>query len=196
MKLIKAILYAIKRMILSIFGDIKVYRWPFFFIYSPDSFEVKGTHTRETMNIIEPGDIIQRKYVHYLDGYFIPGKYSHTGVYIGDNTVIHAIAEGVSKIDLIDFMRTDAIRVLRPKSGQEYAINKAVEVLDTPYDFSFKDGESHIYCHELAAMCYPELNVVKVTPKLFGLSWGAKPCYLSESFDTDDFNVVYEFLGF
>lgn len=185
---------SIKKTLLSMFGDMKVYKWPLFLVYCPDSFRVKGLHTLEVIDLIQPGDIIQRKYVHYLDGYFIPGSYSHTGVYIGNNKVIHAIAEGVSEINLIDFMRCDAVRILRPVSGQEMAIEKAKALLETPYDFSFKDGEDSLYCHELGAACYSHLKIEKKRPRLFKIEFG-KPCYLSESFETEDFELIYEYRG-
>ena len=40
----------IKKWILTIFGDIKLYKWPMFIIYCPTSYLVKGYHTREAMN--------------------------------------------------------------------------------------------------------------------------------------------------
>ena len=110
------VIKSIKSVLLSIFGDIKVYKWPFFMVYCPTSFRVKGFHTLEAMRFLQPGDIIQRKFINYLDGYFIPGSYSHTGIYIKDSTVIHAIAEGgVSETSVIDFMRCDAVRILRTR---------------------------------------------------------------------------------
>jgi len=42
--------------------------------------------------VIKPGDLILRAYECYLDGLFIPGTYTHTGIYIGDGKVIHAVA--------------------------------------------------------------------------------------------------------
>ena len=192
MKLLKKI----KSWFLGIFGDIKVYKGPLFIVYAPDSFRVKGYHTREAMKKIRPGDVVQRKYVHYIDGFFIPGRYSHSGVYVGKGKVIHAVAEGVCEIDLIDFMRCDGFRILRPVNGQKQAIERARSYLGKPYDFSFKVDEDSIYCHELAAHCYEELDTPLRQPRLFGFTFGAKPCYLAESFDTDDFEVVFEHYPF
>ena len=186
----------IKKWILTIFGDIKLYKWPMFIIYCPTSYLVKGYHTREAMKKLRPGDVVQRKYIHYADGLVIPGRYSHSGVYVGRGKVIHAIAEGVCEIDIIDFMRCDGFRILRPVSGQKQAVERARSYLGRPYDFSFKTDEDRIYCHELAAHCYEELNTPLRQPKLFGFTFGAKPCYLAESFDTDDFDVIYEYYPF
>jgi cell wall-associated NlpC family hydrolase len=57
------------------------------------------------MDVIWPGDIVLRGYNHYLDGKFIPDplKYSHGAIYVGDNTLIHAVAEGVSTVNIVDF---------------------------------------------------------------------------------------------
>ena len=120
---------------LKIFGDIKVFRWPFFVIYDPGSYRVKGTDIREVLGLMRPGDILLRGYGHYLDGYFIPGYFSHAGLYLGqvlaedkkfvtsekgqklfrsgEQIVAHAMAEGVFMEDIIDFCRCDFMVVLR-----------------------------------------------------------------------------------
>lgn len=174
------------------FGDIKVYPYPMFIVYCPDSFRVKGTETREAMRLIRPGDLILRKYRHYLDGYFIPGRYSHTGVYAGGGKVIHAVAEGVSEIDLIDFLRCDAFAVLRPKSGTQEAVARLQKFLGKPYDFNFKSGNESYYCHELAAEVYPELQIEKLRPSLFRMKLPfLSKTYLADSFlQSPDFKLI------
>jgi len=75
-----------------------------------------------------------RGYTMYLDGKFIPGYFSHAGLYLGEVTeadrtlaperhrgrvepgrqmVIHAVAEGVGMVDVLDFARCDRLAVLR-----------------------------------------------------------------------------------
>lgn len=120
---------------LTIFGDIKVYKRPLFLVYDPGSYLVKGKDIREVIKIVQPGDILVRKYRNYLDGFFIPGYFSHVGLYLGpvkeedidlvpferrkkqfqwgDQMVIHALAEGVLIEDLLNFCRTDYLAVLR-----------------------------------------------------------------------------------
>ena len=68
------------------FGDIKVFKWPMFILYDPGSYRVKGEDMREVIQIIEPGDMLVRGYDNYLDGYFIPGYFSHAGLYVGEIT--------------------------------------------------------------------------------------------------------------
>ena len=120
---------------LTIFGDIKVYNRPLFLVYDPGSYLVKGEDIREIIREIQPGDILVRKYKNYLDGFFIPGYFSHVGLYLGpvskkdvdlvpleqgkkqfksgDQMVIHALAEGVLMEDLLTFCRTDYLAILR-----------------------------------------------------------------------------------
>ncbi|MDD2817011.1 MAG: YiiX/YebB-like N1pC/P60 family cysteine hydrolase [Thiotrichaceae bacterium] len=123
---------------LIIFGGIKVFRFPFFMIYDPRTFAIKGKQTREVMNLLQPGDILLRTYKNYLDGYFIPGTFSHAGFYLGkvtdddvknysgisnssdlaeietgDEMVIHSMARGIFLEDVINFCRCDGMAVLR-----------------------------------------------------------------------------------
>lgn len=68
---------------LTVFGDIKVFRFPFFLVYDPGSYQVKGDDVRALIEVLQPGDILLRAYTNYLDGKFIPGKFSHAGLYCG-----------------------------------------------------------------------------------------------------------------
>ena len=120
---------------LTFFGDLKVFPFPMFLIYDPGSYRVKGEHIRELISTVRPGDILVRGYKNYLDGYFIPGYFSHAGLYLGpveekdrelvprpegkklfktgEQMVVHAMAEGVLMEDLIQFCRCDYMAVLR-----------------------------------------------------------------------------------
>ena len=60
--------------LLTIFGDIKVYKYPFFLIYQPKGYRVTGYEIEKILNVIKPGDILVRGYYDYLDGKFIPGE--------------------------------------------------------------------------------------------------------------------------
>ena len=120
---------------LKLFGDLKVFKWPMFIIYDPSSYQVKGADIRQVLKIAKPGDIFVRGYKNYLDGYFIPGYFSHAGLYLGEvlaaheelivhpkgkalfrtgeQIVVHAMAEGVFMEDLLDFCRCDYMALLR-----------------------------------------------------------------------------------
>lgn len=122
------------------FGDIKVFKFPFFMVYDPGSYRVKGEDIRQVIKIIQPGDILVRGYVNYLDGYIIPGFFSHAGLYLGpvseslaegltpgqkkdfkagEQMVIHSMAEGVFMEDVINFCRCDYMLILRRNSALE-----------------------------------------------------------------------------
>jgi len=173
-----------KRIFLTILGDIKFQYWPPFLYYEKgDYYKASGIDTRDAMDIIQAGDIILRGYNHYLDGVFIPGEYSHTGVYVGNGKMIHSIAEGVSEINIIQFLRCDRFMILRPKFGQEKAIKRLWKWIGIDYDFEFKSGNSALYCHELGAEAYKELNVERKTPYLWKFKFNKmEKTYLAESF--------------
>lgn len=191
----KKFLYKLNAKFLTWFGNIKIFRWPFFLIYDPTHFSMTGEKILQVRNILKPGDILLRGYSMYLDGMFVPGDYSHGAIYAGNDIVVHAVAEGVSKINVVDFCECDRICVLRPISGQRKAVKKALEFVenDTPYDFGFKRGTSALYCFELCAECYPDLDIrlVKQTA-MFGLL--RKMVYLATSFlSSGDFDRIFEF---
>jgi len=176
----------IKKKLLTILGDIKIFPWPFFVVYHPETFAVKGFHTRRAINVLKPGDIVQRKYKRYLDGFFIPGEFSHTGVYIGDGIVIHAVAEGIVEEDIIDFLRCDDFRILTVTRAydRKRAVKRCKKWLGTPYDFDFTSNNEAIYCHELAALAYEELEVPKIKSTMMKIL-KTEAAYLSASFDNN-----------
>jgi len=125
---------------IKFFGDIKVYKFPMFLLYDPGGYKVKGEDIRQVIKTVQPGDIFLRGYVNYLDGYIIPGFFSHAGLYLGevkesdaaglnpdqlddfrtgDQMVVHSMAEGVFMEDVINFCRCDYMMVLRRNPAQE-----------------------------------------------------------------------------
>lgn len=119
---------------IKLLGDVKVFHWPLFFLYDPGSYLVKGADMRNLITTLRPGDILVRGYKNYLDGYLIPGYFSHVGLYLGpvkaediefvdprgkkwfkagDQIVIHSMAEGVFMEDVLNFCFCDYMAVLR-----------------------------------------------------------------------------------
>lgn len=168
---------------LKIFGDLKVYKFPFFILYDPGSYLVRGNEIREVMNTLQPGDILIRGYNNYLDSYFIPGFFTHSALYLGDvpnehnitlmpsakeefyvegeQMVVHAMAEGVFMEDLLNFCRCDYLVVLRAsKTTQEDVddiYNRALMKLGTPYDFQFDFSRyNNLSCTEFVYLCMQE----------------------------------------
>lgn len=192
--------YRLKKATLTVFGDVKVFIGPLWIVYQPKSFQIKGVETRYISSIVEPGDVVMRAFINYLDGYFIPkgaSKCSHSGLYVGAGKVIHSIAEGAQEIDLIDFCRTDRIVVLRPNQGQAWAIQHAKKCADKaiPYDFDFSPGPGKYYCHELTASCFPDLGICQLSRKIFGIL-DSPMAYLADSFYTNpNFQHIHETNG-
>ena len=153
---------------ITFFGDIKVFKFPFFVVYDPGSYLVKGEDIRQIINTVHPGDIFVRGYTNYLDGYVIPGLFSHAGLYLGSVTesdrqyvnegqgerfrvgeqmVIHSMAEGVFMEDVINFGRCDYMIILRRNPAIESDKAKkwdfaqvkktALQNLGKSYDFKF-----------------------------------------------------------
>ena len=193
----KKALYKIWAKFLTWFGNIKIFKFPLFVVYDPSMYKMDGKHIIKAFQLLQPGDVILRGYDNYLDGYFIadPYDYSHGAIFIGKGKIIHAVAEGVSEIDAIDFMHCDRICILRPNKYKQQAIKQAKKFLEnnTPYDFCFNSGSSALYCFELVAECYPKMDIKKIQVKsFFGLL--RKSTYLADSFRTNaNFNIVFEY---
>lgn len=128
---------------LTWFGKLKYFHYPFFIVWDPGSYQLKGNDVRELIGLLQPGDILLRSYNNYVDGLFIPGQFSHVGLYVGhiveaqriqagsllqdavkregaqkffktgQQMVIHAMAEGVQMEDILTFSRCDYLVVLR-----------------------------------------------------------------------------------
>lgn len=159
-------LYARYKGFLTWFGDI-------YCAFEPPL--VRANEIRRVLALIQPGDVICRGYNYYLDSYFIPGVFSHSGLVVDAFTMIHAVAEGVSRIDIIDFIKDcDAFIILRPvlsTSDSVKVLARAFEHLKnkTPYDFTFKDP-NNFYCHEFTQDClnYGGIEIVP-TETEFGI---------------------------
>ena len=192
----------LKSTILTIIGGIKIFKLPMFIVYDPVLYRINGSDMRKLCNSLKVGDIVMRAYHEYLDSKFIPGKYSHSGVYVGDGIVIHAVAEGVCKIDVLDFFQADNGIIVRLKdreseSGKlkiEQAVKQAHANIGKQYDFFFAEGDDAFYCHEHTASCFKGCNIKKhVAKALFGLIKTKEPVYLAQSFiESPDFEVVLE----
>ena len=194
----KKLLYTFASKFLTWFGDIKVFPRPMFIVRDPEFFKMTGDKIIEVIDILKPGDIILRGYDYYLDGKFIPDKlkFSHGAIYIGDGKIIHAVAEGVSYTNVVEFCECDRIAIFRPKKGQKTAIAKAKKFAKSkvPYDFGFSRGTSAMYCFELCGECYDKLNIPRcIVKKLFGLL-KKEDVFLAESFfKSKDMKCIFHY---
>ncbi len=164
------LLYTLQKHVFRFIGDIK---WsgikrPFWFTVNATSYRLKGQHYYQVKEVIQPGDILIRRFEGYIDKWFIPGFWNHAGLYIGEDEgkpeqIVHAISEGVIQEYLADFMRTDHMAVLRPiVENQAQFASKAVEraknIRGKPYDFGFDfTNADRFSCTELTAYCCPDI---------------------------------------
>jgi hypothetical protein len=131
------------------------------------------------MKLVEPGDIICRRYTYYLDSIFIPGEFSHSGIMTKYDQMAHSIAEGCLYIHPIDFIKdTDGFIICRPYYSTPFELRKAikkavwhVEENKTKYDFTFKDT-NRFYCHEFIVDC---LNSGGIEIPMYSKTFGVWP---------------------
>lgn len=119
----------------TVLSDIKVFKWPFFIVYRPRNFSIKGNHTRKVMALVKPGDILVRFFKNNLSNPFIEGTFKQVGFYLGEvsenhikqfaqiddprqfnpgkQRVISAIGDKVFLEDVIDFCRCDGFAIMR-----------------------------------------------------------------------------------
>ena len=149
--------------LLHSFADIRLDKRPMFFNYKLQQHKVKGAEIRKLLNKLIPGDILLYKHNGYLSGYFTPGFWAHAALYIGDNTIIHAIGEGVVREDILDFCRVDNIACVRVIDASQEKIQTAIdyallnEAKHTKYDYNFISDNGKVYCTELVHEAYGNL---------------------------------------
>ena len=196
----KNILVSVYEGIMTMFGDVKVFKYPFFLLYHPQGYLMRGENVREALESVEAGDILVRGYLNYLDSYFIPGFFSHAGVYVGDNKVVHALAEGVIEEDILNFCRCDYMAVLRPvgvtKENKREACRRALECVGKDYDFFFDfENENQLCCTELAHYVWKfkkKLIDIKPVVKKVCLGLIKKSMLLADDYvESKSFKVVY-----
>jgi len=143
----------LKKGIINTFGNVRLYKGGIV-LFGTSNYYINGEHQRAILNVIEPGDIIFRRYNNYVGSMMVPGYWSHVGLYIGDNhNIIHAAGGGVTSDDILSFMRTDSLCLMRCKSKEhiDLALNYARRKLEeqTPYDYDFRAKNDALYCSEL-----------------------------------------------
>lgn len=140
----------IKSKIISFFADIRLYIGGFI-LFGDSSYKIKGPQMREILDILKPGDILLRRYSHYLGSLIIPGYFSHAAIYIGNNEIIHMLGAGINKEDILTFLRCDDIAILRTSEDEaKEAVYqaKAYYIAGIKYDFNFDDKPDRFYCTE------------------------------------------------
>lgn len=190
-RIIKKILYKVQKTVFRFIGDIKWSGWkrPFWFTINAIGYKLRGEHYRKIIKKLQPGDVLLRRFEGYIDKWFLPGFWNHAGIFCGGKKeqVIHALSEGVIKEDILNFMRTDHIIILRPPQHMvKRAIQKAKSIVGVEYDFDFDfDNEKRFSCTEVIDFCYPGLITSR---KRFG----KQTIVADDIFNTDEFKVVWD----
>jgi len=149
----RSLKYRATKLAIKLFGSIQFHKYPFWMSFGNTKYKVRGPEQRHVINIMKPGDMIFRRYDGYINSIFIPGYFSHAALIVDDKTIIHATTHDVVKEDILTFFRTDRIALARmtgtKKKNCTEAVQKALNVEGTEYDFEFKSGNEEIYCFEL-----------------------------------------------
>jgi len=143
----------VKKGFVNSFGNIRLYGGGVI-LWGKSGYGIDGGDQRSILDQIQPGDIIYRRYKHYVGSMAVPGYWSHVALYVGEPyNVIHAVGGGVSSADILTFMRTDSLALMRctDKSLIPGAIEYAKKKLEaqTPYDWDFRAENDALYCSEL-----------------------------------------------
>ena len=153
-----SIFYKVKNALISWFSDIRVYIGGVI-LFGSSSYEIKGPHTRQVLNVLEPGDVLLRRYNHYLGSVLIPGYWSHAAIYVGDNKVVHMLGGGITDEDILTFLRCDNVMVIRCEDSTKVAaavkeaFNYLHKDIEYDYEFNFNDIKA-MSCTELIDVCY------------------------------------------
>jgi len=145
-------------------ADIRIY-FGGIILFGDSHYQIKGHHMREILGILEPGDVLLRRYSHYIGSLLVPGYWSHAAFYSGDDDVIHMLGKGITKEDILTFMRCDDIGILRCKNNNliQPAIGKAEELHEQKigYDYDFKCDNKNLYCSEFIYSIFGEPEEIK-----------------------------------
>lgn len=114
---------------------------------------------------VRHGDVVAGYTRRYASSAMIPGRYKHTGIYVGHGYVVHAVAPRVCKIPLRDFvLEYDRAAVWRPKypGGESWkATDRAAFCqLGAGYDAFYCDNNGLWYCHEFVAHCLEAVGLI------------------------------------
>lgn len=200
-----------KQYIVQVIGEYRVSEHFPYIVPMGDPYEVTGWMIHQCEQMLKPGDILLRRYEGAVLSWFIPGRFSHSAIYIGNGVVVHALGDGVQKTDIIDFLRCDAYAILRcNKQNADEIAARAVEIAKSyigySYDYELNICEDYknkyevtkrtkeVYCHELTRSCYPDLNIPALIPTLWGGALRSdKRQFLAQSFlESNDLDLVYD----
>jgi len=167
----KKIKSRISKCFVRYFGNIQIRSRPMFLVLGASGYKINGDAQREILSILNPGDVLLRRWDYYISNWFIPGYWSHAGIYAGDNTVIHATPSGgVHEEDILSFLRADSISILRiPNYTDEKSkvvIDRARSLIGRSYDYAFEGkDDDRFFCFEVVSFAMLEIEGVDLERK-------------------------------
>lgn len=152
------LLRSMKKFFIDFFGGIRIYPGGIIF-FGDHTAQLKGPDVREIIDTLEPGDVVLNRHDHYVSSLFIGGSFSHAGLCVAKDTIIHVGINGIAKEDILTFTRADAFAIIRPKDKKKIntAIERAYRYLEIgiQYDYDFdKYSDDYFYCSEFVDSCY------------------------------------------
>ena len=125
-------------------------------VYMPFSRKkIEQDDYEHMLAVLKVGDVISTKTRGELSNLFIPGFWSHVGIYAGGGKVIEATTHGVVETNLAWFLfGKDYCAVSRPNflnDDQKWlAVDFCKRQVGKPYDFSFNTSDiDKFYCSEI-----------------------------------------------
>jgi len=170
----KSMRFRIYKAVLKGLGDITISpRFPFIG-YGSCVYKVRADEMRRVLSILEPGDILLGRHDKYVGGKFVPGFYSHAAIYVGENTVVHAIGDGVGTEDILCFLRRDWVAVIKtPDISRDCVVKTAKSKEGLDYDWLFDNKcPERFSCTELVEFCIENTQHKETKIEAHGLSKG------------------------
>lgn len=148
----------IKKIFIDFFGGIRLYPGGVI-LFGDHTSKLKGPDVRDIIETLQPGDVVLNRHDHYISSMFIGGDFSHAGLCVAKDRIIHVGANDIVEEDILTFTRADAFAIIRPKDKEliNIAIEKAYKYLEAgvTYDYDFdKYTDDYFYCSEFTDACY------------------------------------------
>ena len=120
--------------------------------------------------LLRKGDVVLVGGLRRFSSLIIKGPITHAMIYIGKQSFVHAVCDGVEADSLQAIFREyDTMIILRPKRISPSRLNKAVKFalgrIGIPFDFEFKRDKKKIYCSELILYAFAHANISTVIGK-------------------------------
>ncbi|TWU49648.1 YiiX/YebB-like N1pC/P60 family cysteine hydrolase [Rubripirellula reticaptiva] len=116
-------------------------------------------------NLLKPGDVFVTRKDAAVTNYFLPGFWPHAAMYVGSDSVVESLKDGVRVRTMDSPLGNDAVALIRPslETGLiDRAILRAHSHVGKPYDFDFDFTRAdRMVCTEVVYRSYEGLGGVK-----------------------------------